>query len=500
MSELFLGVDIGTGSSKAVLADATGQITASAVRAHSMTLPRAGWAEMDAEDVWWGDVVALCRELTSRAAGPVVGMAVSGLGPCLVACDEQDRPLHQAILYGIDSRSMTEIDEMTQRLGKESIVDRGGSALSAQALGPKLAWLRRHQPEVWRSMARWYSASSFVVARLTGEYVLDHHTASQCDPFYDLSRFDWARDWVEELLPGLRLPRLAWSSEVVGRVSAGAAALTGLPVGTPVLAGAVDAWAEAFSAGVRRPGDLMAMYGSTMFFVHVLGSRRRQPALWTTSGLEPGQLTLAAGMATSGSLTTWLQELLGGVPIEDLVAAAALAPPGADGLVLLPYFAGERSPIFDPRARGVVAGLTLRHNRGHLFRAAYEGIACGIRQILEELDVSGEPVDRIVAVGGGTRGPLWPQIVSDVTGREQQVPAQTIGASYGDALLAAIGTGAVPPETDWARTHRTIAPDERNRQVYDELYSVYQEAYPATRALVHRLAGMQEHAQLTVGR
>jgi xylulokinase len=197
-------------------------------------------------------------------------------------------------------------------------------------------------------------------------------------------------------------------------------------------------------------------------------------------------------MATSGSLTSWLQELVGGAPFEELVAEAAATPPGADGLIVLPYFAGERTPIFDPHARGVVAGLTLRHRRGHLFRAVYEGIAYGIRQILEVLEEAAVPASRIVAVGGGTQGGLWTQIVTDVTGREQLLPVETIGASYGDALLAAIGIGVVAPGTDWSRVANPLVPDPTLRDTYDELYDTYCQLYPATKDQLHRLAALQE--------
>jgi xylulokinase len=154
---------------------------------------------------------------------------------------------------------------------------------------------------------------------------------------------------------------------------------------------------------------------------------------------------------------------------------------------MLPYFAGERTPVFDPHARGMVAGLTLRHGRGHLFRAAYEGISFGIRQILERFD-DAQPCIRTVAVGGGLRSPVWAQTLSDITSRTQLVPAQALGASYGDALLAAIGVGLVPPQTDWARIVREITPDPRNRDRYDELYGTWCELYPATRDQMHRLA------------
>jgi xylulokinase len=357
-----------------------------------------------------------------------------------------------------------------------------------------MVWVRRHEPDAWRRATRWYNSNSYVVAKLTGSYVLDRHTASQNDPLFDLRSLDWAHDWGPDILGHLEVPLLVWPHEVVGRITPEAAEMTGLPTGTPVAAGTVDAWSEAFSAGVRKPGDLMLMYGSTMFFVQVLPSVQTHPLLWTTAGVEPGQYTLAAGMSTSGSLTSWVQELTGGAPFEQLVSEAAGVPPGSVGLVLLPYFAGERTPIFDANARGVIAGLSLRHHRGHVFRAAYEGIAYGIRQIIDFLDGDLTPINRLVAVGGGTQGGLWTQIVSDVVGRPQVVPRQTVGASYGDALLAAIGTGLVPPETDWAAVGEIVRPDPSTRPVYDSLFKVYGELYGATKPLVHELSSIQEGA------
>jgi xylulokinase len=492
--DLFLGIDLGTGSSKGVVTTVGGTTVTAAARPHGLSLPRPGWAEVDAEAVWWGDIRWLCHELTARVgADRIAGVCVSGVGPCVVACDADLRPLRPAILYGIDTRASAEVDELTALFGAEEIFAHGGKALSSQAVGPKLRWLQRHEPEVWARTAGWYNSNSYAVAKLTGEYILDHHTASQCDPLYDIRRGDWSPAWAAEVASGVPLPRLAWPGDIVGAVNARAAAETGLVAGTPVAAGTVDAWAEAFSVGVRRPGDLMLMYGSTMFFVQALDRFRAHPMLWTTTGVERGTHTLAGGMATSGSLTAWLQGLTGGASFDELVAEAAATPPGADGLVVLPYFAGERTPHFDPKARGVFAGLTLRHGRGHLYRAAYEGIAYGIRQILEFVDTAGGPASRIIAVGGGTQGGLWTRIVTDVTGRRQLLPEQTIGSSYGGALLAAIGTGAVPPDTDWTRIARTLTPDPDTAKVYDELYRTFIELYPATRPSMHRLADLQEH-------
>lgn len=338
---------------------------------------------------------------------------------------------------------------------------------------------------------RWYSTHSYVVAHLTGRWVLDHHTASQCDPLYDITAQDWARDWAQEVLPGVPLPDLVWPAEQVGVVTAEASAATGLPQGLPVIAGTVDAWAEAYAVGVCAPGDLMLMYGSTMFMIQILPAPTADPRLWTTSGIVPGSHTLAAGMSTSGSLTTWLRGLTGGASFETLVAEARQIEAGSDGLVLLPYLAGERTPHYDPDARGVIAGLTLGHTRGHLFRAGYEGIAYGIRQIVDVLSEVAGPPARVVAVGGGTQGGLWTQIVSDVTGLEQIVPRVTTGASYGDALMAAVGTGLVAPDTVWAEVDHVVHPDAANRAVYGQLYDVYRGLYPATRAAVHTLSALQ---------
>lgn len=499
---LVLGLDLGTASSKGVLTTADGVIVATATRPRprSMSMPRPGWAEVDAEAVWWGDVVAITRQLVEAAAGaPVAAVCVSGVGPCLVLGDEQDRPLRPAILYGVDMRATAEIDELNERYGAESILRVTGTPITAQAIGPKALWVRRNEPQVWAGARRWYTSSSYAVRKLTGEYVLDHHSASQSVPLYDLDARAWHEPWYAACMGDLPAPRLAWPAEVVGAVSPSAAEATGLATGTPVCAGSIDAWAEAHSVGVRSPGDLMVMYGSTMFVLQVLEQPARQPPLWNTVGVDPGSWSLAAGMATSGTLTSWLQELVGDVPFETLVNEAAATPAGADGLLVLPYFAGERSPVFDPRARGVIAGLHLRHTRGHVFRAVYEGIAFGVRQLLELFDTPDHPVRRVVAVGGGTQGGLWTQVVSDVTGRGQEVPAQTVGASYGDALMAAVGAGLTPPDTDWTAPGTTVTPDPANRELYDAMYEQYCTLYPATRAHMHALATIQERGRLGSG-
>jgi len=489
--DLLLGIDMGTGSTKGLLVDPSGAVVASEAVSHSMQLPRTGWAEMDAEAMWWREVCAISRVLSAQvpAGSAVAALCVSGVGPCLVLCDEALRPLRPAILYGVDTRASAEIELLTKELGADAILERAGTVLSSQAVGPKLEWVRRHEPEVFERATRWYGSNSYIAAKLTGEYVMDHHTASQCDPLYATREFDWNTEWAQRICEHLQLPRLVWPSDVVGTVHETAAVATGLRVGTPVVAGTVDAYAEAFSVGVRQPGDRMLMYGSTMFLVQIIDTYFSDPALWTTAGVERETLALAAGTSTAGSLVRWLQTVTGGAPFQTLMAEAQAVPPGSEGLVVLPYLAGERTPVFDPDARGVFAGLTLRHGRGHLFRAVYEGISFGIRQILERFD-DAHVATRTVAVGGGLRSPVWAQTLTDVTGRPQLVPEQVIGASYGDALLAAIGVGLVPSGTDWAKIAAEIAPDPANRALYDDLYRTWCDLYPTTRDLVHRLAAV----------
>ncbi|GAB3474798.1 FGGY-family carbohydrate kinase [Amycolatopsis cihanbeyliensis] len=491
---LLLGIDIGTSSSKGVLVDPQGTVLARASRPHATSTPHPGWVEHDAESVWWRDFLALARDLVAAADGDrLAGLAVSGIGPVLLPATADGNPLRQAILYGVDTRATREIEELTAELGAEEILERGGTPLSSQAVGPKWRWLARNEPAVFERAELFLMASSYLVHRLTGEYVLDHHSASQCDPMYDLRAAEWATDWAERTAPGVGLPRLAWPTEVVGTVTANAAAETGLPQGLPVTAGTVDAWAEAASVGVTDPGDTMVMYGTTMFLIQVLSDPRPHPGLWTTRGTFPATFSLAAGMATSGAITDWLRTLLGG-DFARLVAGAASVPPGSRGLLLLPYFAGERTPLFDADARGMLAGLTTAHGPGELYRAALEGIAYGVRHNLEVMGSAGGVAGRLVAVGGGVQGGLWTQIVTDVSGVEQQVPEETVGAAFGDAFLAAVATGLDPDITRWNPLARTVRPDPRRTEVYDGFYARYRDLYPATADIAHFLADQQRRS------
>ncbi|GGJ38888.1 sugar kinase [Streptomyces brasiliensis] len=485
-----IGVDIGTSSSKGVLVGLDGSLIRSAVREHTPARPGPGRFEMDAS-VWWREFTELTRELTAAGDTCVVAVGVSGMGPCVLLTDEDDTPLRPAVLYGVDTRSVRQIERIEARLGADEIIRRCGSALTTQAAGPKIAWIADEEPELYARARRLYMPSSWLVGKLTGTYVLDHHSASQCTPLYDTLAGEWYAPWAAEVAPGIDLPPLRWSGEAAGTLTAEAARETGLPAGIPVTTGTIDAWAEALSVGAQHTGDLMLMYGTTMFLIHTVPKPLTSPSLWGTVGALPGTRNLAGGMATSGAVTNWLRDLFDGTDHAELTRLAAESGPGANGLLMLPYFSGERTPVMDPDARGVIAGLTLSHTRGDLYRAALEATGFGVRHNIEVIEEAGGDIRRVVAVGGGTQGSLWTQIVSDITGRPQELRTTTIGASYGGALLAAqlVGDASID---DWNPVRETVTPGAAHTERYDASYALYRRLYPDSADVVHALAALQE--------
>lgn len=503
--DLLLGIDIGTYSAKGVLCTPAGDVLATATIEHDLSIPRPGWAEHDPDRVWWGECAGLCRMLLSgRYSGADVGaVAVSAIGPCLLPVDHAGRPLRPGILYGIDTRAAQEIAWLNEQIGEDAIFALGGMALTTQAVGPKIVWLRRHEPDIYARTHKFLTASSYLILRLTGEYVIDRHTASYFTPLIDIRRLEWDGRFSSLVTELDRLPRLQWSDEIAGTVTRAAAEETGLLPGTPVTAGAVDAAAEAVSVGVIAPGDMMIMYGTTMFFILVTDRPVPDPRMWATGYCFPGLYDIAGGMATSGALTRWFRDEFGfperaaeaaGGPnaYAALAELAASVPPGAQGLVCLPYFSGERTPINDPLARGVFAGLTLSHTRAHLYRAILEGTAYGVRHNLETLHGMGAAPRRLVAVGGGANNRLWLQIVTDVTGVAQDIPARTVGASFGDAFLAGIASGIIPDRATltqgWVEIAERLKPHAQEHACYQQYYGVYRRLYEHAKDELHELA------------
>ena len=492
---LTLGVDIGTFEAKGVLADAEGRIVAQAAAAHRMDVPRPGWAEHDADADWWGGFTTLTRRLLADSGvdpRDIAAVATSAIGPCLLPVDAEGRALRKGILYGVDTRAGAEIDALNAAIGADAILSRCGNALTSQAVGPKILWLQRHEPEVWARTARVMTSTTWLTYRLTGEAVIDHYTAANFAPLYDIAAQDWTQDLAPDLCPPDRLPRLAWSTEIAGHVTAAAAAETGLAEGTPVTVGTIDAAAEAVSVGVGAPGEMMLMYGSTIFVILVTERRLTDPRLWHAPWLFPGQAAAMAGLATSGTLTHWLRDVMAReLPREDafaaLAAEAAAVPPGSRGLIVLPHFSGERTPLHDPLAKGAVFGLNLTHGRPEIYRAVLEGIACATRAIVETYAEAGRAPDAVQAVGGGVKNALWLQATSDLTGLDQTVRRVATGAAYGDAFLAALAVGAADADDirRWNPPERVVR--AQRHDAYEKLYPLWKRLYAQTRDIAAEL-------------
>jgi xylulokinase len=389
----YLGVDIGTFESKGILIDETGAIVASAARPHKMLVPQPGWAEHRPEEDWWGDFVFVTRVLLSQSgADPktIRAVACSAIGPCMLPVDAAGAPLSNAILYGVDTRAAREIDALNEQIGAETILERCGNALTSQSVGPKILWLKNNRPDLYARSAKFLNSTSYINFRLTGRYVIDHYSAANSSPLYDVEKQDWTFDLAPDIARRDQLPDLLWTTDIAGEVTEAAAAETGLAAGTLVTAGTIDAAAEALSVGVLSPGDMMVMYGSTIFTIMLSRKRIEDARLWYAPWLFPGEHSSMAGLATSGTLTHWFRDLAARELDKDkafgkLAMEAEASPPGANGLVMLPYFSGERTPIHDAHAKGTIFGLNLTHTRGDLYRALLEGLAFEARQTVDAL-------------------------------------------------------------------------------------------------------------------
>lgn len=489
-----LGVDVGTYETKGVLVDSDGVIAGQAARRHKMQVPRAGWAEHDPNEDWWGDFVFVTGQLLSETGidpAEIRAVGCSAIGPCMLPVDSGGRALMNGVLYGVDNRAASEVSELTGAIGEAVLLERCGNALTSQSVGPKILWLKRNRPEIFAETARIHTSTTFIVEKLTGRAVIDHYTAANFAPLYDVETQSWTTELSDDIVGPEQLPELAWSSEIIGRVTDRAARLTGLAPGTPVLTGTIDAAAEAISVGVLSPGEMMMMYGSTIFIVMPTARRVADPRLWYAPWLFEGQHASMAGLSTSGTLTHWFRDQFARDVAEDrafeiLAAEAAGSAPGAGGLILLPYFSGERTPIHDPLARGMLFGLNLTHNRGDVYRALLEGIALGTGHVIETFADAGVPPERLLAVGGGTQNPVWVQATSDICGLSQTVRRNTVGAAYGDAFLAAVALGEARLEDieTWNPVAETIRPDPGHADLYAKHLDLFKRLYRQTRDLM----------------
>jgi xylulokinase len=499
---LLLGIDVGTTETKGVLLDVDRGIVGEASREATLYSEHANWAEADPEQ-WWSNVVAIVRDLLEGdRADDVAGVGVSGMVPAMVLLDSRGRPIRRSIQQN-DARTVDEIDEVRRSYGDDRFFERTGGSINQQVVAPKVRWLARHEPDAIDRLHTLFGSYDYVTHRLTGERIVERNWALESG-LYDIRRERWSEELVA--LAGLeleQLPPIRASHEVVGTVSREAESATGLRAGTPVVAGAADHVASAFATTAYRDGDLVLKLGGAgdvLFSVDRLVTDRR---LFIDYHLVPGKYYLNGCMATSGSLVKWfVRGFCDGDRREAsqrgidayafLDEGAARVPAGSRGIVVLPYFLGEKTPLHDPNARGTIIGLGLHHTRLDVYRAILEAVAYGFRHHLDVLRERGLEIGHVYASDGGAKSDLWLQIASDVLALPVQRVAGHTGSSLGAAIAAGVGTGALE---DWRSVERyvtperTFEPDGARTGVYDGAYGVYRDSYERLADIFPRLRG-----------
>lgn len=480
MSARLLGIDLGTTSTEAILIDDAGRTLARARREATLHSPAATWAEADPGE-WWANLTALIPELLARAPGPVDAIGVTGMVPTLILVDDAHRPLRRSIQQN-DARASQEIEAVRGMIAADRFLAATGGGINQQVLAPKLRWLAQHEPGLLAEARHVMGAYDWLALQLTGEPRVERNWALESG-LYDLA----ARDFTDELLAlaGIErrlLPPVVDPHEIVGTLCNRAARALGLPAGIPVVGGCADHVASAFVAGLTLPGDLLIKLGGAGDILLVTDGPRPDPRLFLDHHLRPGQWLSNGCMAASGSVLKWLaREVMGGIDdYATLDRAAATLPPGADGLVLLPYFLGEKTPLHDPHARGTLIGLGLHHGRAHLWRAALEAVAFGFRHHLDVIAEIGLPVRRVVASDGGATSDVWLQLCADVLGHTVTRIDDHPGSCLGAAFTAGIGTGAIgtwDAIDRYCRPGRGFTPDPTARAAYDRHYPLWREAY-----------------------
>ncbi len=494
---VLVGLDVGTTGAKAVLIDPDGRVLAAVTTEYPLLTPRVGWTEQNPTD-WWKGTVASIRGALDQAS--VTGKNVAAIGLTgqmhgLVALDGNGGVLRPAILWN-DQRTAEESAWITERVGADRVLELTGNPILTGFTAPKIIWMRRHEPERYARIRHVLLPKDYIRYRLTGEMASDVADASGTSLF-DVRNRGWSNEMLSRLdVPSSWLPPVAESTEVTGAVTKEAGDATGLGPGTPVVAGAGDQAAQAVGTGIVEPGLVSATIGTSgVVFAHIdepefdaLGR------LHTFCHAAPGRWHVMGVMLSAGGSLRWLRGVLRGDSYSQMTAEAAATPPGAEGLVFLPYLTGERTPHADPHARGAFVGLTLRHGRGHLIRAVMEGVAFGLRDALEIIRGLGIPVTQVRFSGGGARSGLWRQILADIFALDVVTVTATEGAAYGAALLAGVGTGLYPSVE--AACHATIetaehvAADIDRVAAYDRYYRVYSDLYLSLKASLHALGGL----------
>ena len=502
----FMGIDTGTNSSKGVLIDEQGTIIAEHQTEHAMTNPHPGHYEHDAEKDWWGDFCIISKALLEKSKvdpKDVKAIGTSALGADCLPVDENCKPLRKAILYGIDARATDEMEELTKMYGPEQIKKWYGRPLCSSDVMPKILWIKNKEPEVYAKAHKFITASTYLTAKLTGNYVVDKFLGlASFNPLYNA---DWTpnEEYCKPICRTDQLAEIHDATDIVGYVTKKSSEETGLAEGTPVLTGTDDSGAEAISVGVVSPGKMMVQIGSSIYMI--LGTKELidDDRLWREEFIVPGLCDISAGTNAAGSLTKWYRDTLfqdavadqkngGNSAYQTMMKGVDEIPAGSEGLITLPYWAGERTPINDPQAKGIVFGLTLAHTRAHMYRSALEGVAYSINQQLILMKNHNVPIDQIFVTGGGAQNDLWMQIIADVTGQEIKLPLITVGASFGDALMAGSAVKYPGFETydsllKFIKSSKTYKPNMTNHEIYKKCQKVYDSLYESTKELMHEV-------------
>lgn len=493
--ELLLGLDIGTGGTKGILISPGGEVIARALATYPLYTPQPGWSEQDPNE-WWGATVKVLKKLSSQAKGKIIAIGLAGQMHGAVFLDERLEIIRRAILWN-DARTGEECREIETRVGAERLRKLAGNPALAGFQAPKILWLRKYEPESFARIRYILLPKDYVRLKLTGELATDASDAAGT-LLLDIVR----RDWSEEILAALDIPR-KWlpkvyeGPEVTGAISKEAEKLTGIPEGTPVVAGGGDNAASAVGVGVVEEGTgLISLGTSGVIFVHTdVPKPDPEGAIHCFCHAVPRKYHLMGVVLSAGGALQWYRDTLaseekavaeriGLDPYELIVAQAEQVPPGAEGLFFLPYLSGERTPHMDPEARGAWIGLSLAHKRGHLVRAVLEGVAFALRDSWIRIQRLGESPSELRAVGGGMRSPVWRKIIAAVLGVPLRQLVVEEGAAYGAALLAGVGAGVYQDVYQAVRQAVKLREEceEPNRSLfslYNELYKQYIRLYPA---------------------
>ncbi|HTG92391.1 MAG TPA: xylulokinase [Pyrinomonadaceae bacterium] len=482
-----LGIDVGTGGTRAVLIDGAGQIVASETIEHiPFASPQTGWAEQDPDDWWRASVAAIRAVLSHHNVTPdsIAAIGLSGQMHGAVLLDADDKLLRPSIIW-CDQRSEVQCQQLTEQIGASRLIELTcNPALTGFTL-PKILWVKDHEPEHWRRLRSLLLPKDYVRLRLTGDKAIDVADASGT-LLLDVSARQWSREMLDTA--GINdnvLPRLFESPEITGSVSQSAAELTGLRAGTPVVAGAGDQAAGAVGMGIVKPGSVSATIGTS----GVVFAATNNPALdpkgrvHTFCHAIPNRWHVMGVTQGAGLSLRWFRDQFDLAPYDQLTAEAADVPAGANNLLWAPYLMGERTPHLDPNARAALVGLTASHTRAHVVRAILEGVAFSLRDSLEIFRDMNVPIESIRLGGGGARSKLWRQIQADVYAHAVDIVQAEEGAAYGAALLAGVGGGLWKSVddacADVVRVIDRIEPDAAAVKVLEPLYRSYRELYPA---------------------